>query len=130
MLFVRIASRPLSDLRRGYSYAMGQFGEPEAAHVGLSGYRSDDLDAAIEALDERMGVVGPYTRGRAWMCVYEGDEVGVGPDGEELCRPTRLVAAIDTRCASSCDEMVALAREAIGRKSGRTVWVAKRSETC
>ena len=114
-LFVRTCSRPRRDLARGFSYSMGAWGDDEQAHEGLSGYSLDrGVEDAVEALAERMGVSGrfgakrtvaferrPHRRIAAdclmFVAVYEGTEVGTGPDGEELFRPARLVATFKTR---------------------------------
>ena len=123
-LFVRTCSRPRRDLARGYSYAMGCFGDEEQAHNGLSGYSLDrGVEDAVEALAERMGIAGrfesrmtvafgrrPHRRvaGDALMyvAVYEGAEVGEGPDGEELFRPARLVASWKTRDVRDVADMM------------------------
>lgn len=114
-IFIRTCSRPRRDLARGFSYSMGCFGDAAEAHAGLSGYSLDrGVEDAVEALSERMGAAGrfgikrtvaferrPHRRiaSDCLMCVavYEGAEVGTGPDGEELFRPARLVAAFKTR---------------------------------
>lgn len=127
MLFVRVASHPLSDLRRGYSYSMGAFGDEDQAHGGLSGYSCiDGLEEALERLDDRMGIVGYPCR--MWVCVYEGGDRGVGPDREDLFAPSRLVCAIDTRAVDSADKMVELVCGAMRRSlvANRTVWIGKK----
>lgn len=108
-LFVRVGSKPEEDLRRGVSYPMGQFGEPDVAHEGLSGYRAtdiDEIDEALARLHDRMGIEGPYAdrTGRLvpmFVSVYEGIEVGTGPDGESLFRPSRLIVAVPLSPRSS-----------------------------
>ena len=115
-LFVRIGSRPQADLERGYSYSMGCFGDESEAHPGLSAYAVDTwtLEGALVELHERMGIVGSYADNATgaecemFVCVFRGTRVGMGPDSEDLCRPDALVFAIDTRSASSVDEMIEL----------------------
>mgnify|MGYP003421315409 CR=1 FL=1 len=114
-LFVRTCSRPRRDLARGYSFAMGCFGDEEQAHDGLSGYSLDrGTEDAVEQLGARMGVAGRFSSKRTvaferrphrrvasdalmFVAVYEGADVSTGPDGEELFRPARLVATWKTR---------------------------------
>lgn len=116
-LFVRTCSRPRRDLARGYSYSMGEFGNEEQAHTGLSGYSLDrGTEDAVEALAERMGVSGRFERRGAhrriaadavtYVAVYEGRDAGTGPDGEELFRPSRLVAAWKTREIAGVEEVL------------------------
>ena len=124
-LFVRTCSRPRRDLDRGFSYSMGEFGNPDEAHAGLSGYSLDSgTEDAVEALAERMGVSGRFVSrqtvalGRKthrrvaadvvmYVAVFEGSDVGTGPDGEELFRPARLVAAWKTRDVADAADLVA-----------------------
>lgn len=123
MMFLRTCSRPRRDLARGYSYEMGCFGDAEHAHAGLSGYSLDRGDA-IEALAERMGVSGRFSVKRTvafdrrphrrvandavmFVSVFEGSEVGTGPDGEELFRPSRIVATFRTTEIKDAADLVA-----------------------
>ena len=87
-LFFRVALRPKSDLRRGYSYSMGNFGDESQAHEGLSSYAVQDfsVNGAVEKLNERMGLIGD-----GYFVVLEGTYVGAGPDMEALCRPRAIV---------------------------------------
>lgn len=96
-LFIRVGSHPESDLARGYSYSMGAFGEEEEAHAGLSGYslRRYDVIDAVAQLDKRMGISGDFG-GPMFVTVYEGRDVGMGPDGEDLFRPSRIIASFRT----------------------------------
>lgn len=106
-LFIRVNRRPRRDLARGYSYSMSAFGDEGQAHAGLSGYGlAYGVEHAVEQLDERMGVSGARSRtdkrGRVrpvvvYVTLFEGGEVGTGPDGEELFRPSRVVASWRTR---------------------------------
>jgi hypothetical protein len=103
---------------------MGAWGDDEQAHAGLSGYSLDrGVEDAIEALDSRMGVSGRFGVKRTvaferrphrriasdavmYVAVYAGAEVGTGPDGEELFRPSRLVAAWKTRDLRGAQDVV------------------------
>lgn len=123
-LFVRIGSRPAKDLARGYSYAMGCFGDESQAERGLSSCSLDrgPLADVVATLHERMGVIGAYVDHEtgaecaAFLCVFEGADVGTGADGEDLCRPSRLVCKVDTRKASTVEQMVEIVRAACARK--------------
>lgn len=98
-LFVRIGSRPISDLRRGYSYTAGAFGDRGQAHAGLSGYSVTDRGyrGALDELDQVMGVGGASAGGGPrHVTLFAGRTVGTGPDGEELFRPTRIIATLRT----------------------------------
>src|SRR5690606_39060131 len=81
----------------GYSYSMGAFGDESEAHAGLSGYsfRSYGVIDAVAQLDKRMGVVG-LCADDVFVTVYEGRDVGMGPDGEDLFRPSRIIASFRT----------------------------------
>ena len=87
-LFFRVALRPRTDLKRGYSYSMGSFGDESQAHAGLSSYSVQDFGVvgALEKLDERMGLTGD-----GYFVVLEGIHVGTGPDMEDLCRARSIV---------------------------------------
>lgn len=115
-LFVRIGQKPEDDLRRGFSYAMGAFGDSDQAHVGLSGYEAvsgdeADLRTALQRLSKRMGLSGYYSdpSGRRYpmfVTVYEGLYVGTGPDSEDLFAPKRLVVAVPTHAESDDEAMI------------------------
>jgi hypothetical protein len=115
MKFVRICSRPRRDLARGFSYSMGCFGDASEAHAGLSGYEVHDAAEAVELLDERMSVAGARCASRRlggrdpvmYLAVFEGARVGTGPDGEDLFRPSRLVATRKTREIPSAADALA-----------------------
>lgn len=96
-LFIRVNTHPESDLARGYSYSMGCFGDESEAHEGLSGYsfRSYGVIDVVARLDERMGISGDFG-GPMFVTVYEGRDVGMGPDGEDLFRPSRIIASFRT----------------------------------
>lgn len=125
-LYVRVCSRPMRDLARGYSYRMGCFGDEDQAEAGLSGYEIGDrvdaecIEIAVEELHERMGVVGPLApsarlRGRdrvSYLAIFEGVDRGGGPDGEALFHPTKLVNKIATRDIRSMEHAVELVAEA------------------
>jgi len=112
-LFIRAATNPAADLVRGYSYSMGEFGNEDEAHAGLSSYSLDELtlDGALEQLHDRMQIVGAWTDNAtgeavdAFVCVLRGRSVGVGPEGEALCAPAELVCAVNTREVASVEEM-------------------------
>ena len=102
MKFIRINSRPRRDLARGFSYSMGEFGNPDEAHAGLSGYSLESgTEDACEQLEARMGFGARGNRAsrharlrRSAVCfvtLWEGTCVGTGPDGEDLFRPTAIV---------------------------------------
>jgi len=111
-IYVRIGSKPESDLHRGYSYPMGQFDEADAAHVGLSGYGGDgDLEDALLDLDRRMGISGWYEdrdrkRVPMFVAVYLGQYRDRGPDGESLFSPTALVVAVPTHSEQDAESMI------------------------
>lgn len=98
-LFIRVGRFPERDLSRGYSYSMGEFGNEDQAHAGLSGYSLESgLVEAVSALDRRMGVSGRFTtpQGRAvpmFVTLFAGKLVGMGPDGEDLFRPSSIVGS-------------------------------------
>lgn len=95
--FIRVNSHPVEDLARGYSYSMGEFGNEEQAHAGLSGYSLDGgVECAVEELDARMGVSGAFPC-QMFVSVFEGYDRGTGPDGEDLFAPTAILASFDTR---------------------------------
>ncbi len=124
-MFIRTCSRPRRDLDRGFSYAMGEFGNPDEAHAGLSGYSLDrGIEDAVDALAARMGVSGAFSSKRTvafdrrphrrvaaatamFVAVFEGSEVGTGPDGEELFRPSRLVATFRTTSIKDSADLAA-----------------------
>jgi hypothetical protein len=96
-MFIRTNSAPESDLARGYSYSMGEFGNEDEAHAGLSGYSLDSgVEDAIERLDARMGVSGRFGSATMFVTVFEGSPCGPGPDGEDLFAPSAIVASFDT----------------------------------
>jgi hypothetical protein len=116
-MFLRTCSRPRRDLDRGFSYEMGCFGDAERAHEGLSGYSLDrGTEDAVEALASRMGVAGRFERRGAhrrvagdavmFVAVFEGRDVGTGPDQEELFRPSRIVATFKTRELAGAADLV------------------------
>ena len=94
---------------------MGEFGNEEQAHAGLSGYSLDrGTEDATTDIADRMGVSGKFqcretvaferkahrrvaSDAVMYVAVYEGTDVGRGPDGEELFRPSRIVASWKTR---------------------------------
>lgn len=112
-LFARIATRPKTDLNRGYSRPMGETSGP--AHAGLSGYGLDErggLREALKSLDNRMGIFGEYRTQQdrtvpMRVAIYSGVEVGKGPDSEELFRPNKLLTSRRTDAAQSFDEQYA-----------------------
>lgn len=114
-LFVRVNTRPRRDLARGFSYSMGCFGDSTEAHEGLSGYGISHrgVVGAVSDLDERMSVAGRRSaRGRVqdpvcYVTVYRGTCVGNGPDGEELFRPSEIVASFKCRELTSAEDLVA-----------------------
>lgn len=87
-LFFRVALKPKSDLKRGYSYTMGNFGDESEAHEGLSSYAVQDFGVvgALEKLNDRMGLTG-----EGYFVVLDGVYVGVGPDMDALCKPKSIV---------------------------------------
>lgn len=87
--FVRVGSKPQSDLRRGYSYPMGSFGDESQAHAGLSGYEVDDALSAATKLQDRMGIWG--STDDYFVTLFAGAHRGVGPDGEDLFKPIAIV---------------------------------------
>lgn len=122
-LFIRTCSRPRRDFARGYSYSMGEFGNEEQAHAGLSGYSLDrGIEDAVAALAERMGISGrfsvkethferrPHRRVKddavMFVTLFEGADVGRGPDGEELFRPSRIVASWKTRELAGVEDLL------------------------
>lgn len=125
MMFLRTNARPLRDLDRGHSFAMGCFGDASEAHAGLSGYSLDSgVECAVDALAERMGVSGKFGCKRTtaferrphrrvagdavmFVTVYEGSDVGTGPDGEDLFRPSRIVASWKTRDIKDAADLLA-----------------------
>lgn len=97
MMFLRTNSQPAADLDRGYSYSMGEFGNEDEAHAGLSGYSLDSgVEDAIERLDARMGVSGRFGTVAMFVTVFEGSIRGTGPDGEDLFAPSVIVASFET----------------------------------
>lgn len=115
--FIRVNARPRRDLDRGFSYSMGCFGDESEAHAGLSGYSLDlGVGQAVSDLHERMGVSGCFTSQRGhrrvrgdrvmYVTIFEGRDVGTGPDGEELFRPTRIVASWKTREIASVADLL------------------------
>lgn len=131
-LFVRLATRPALDLKRGFSYTMGAFGDPSQAHEGLSSYRipafirgndiagikdvfdRESIEQALESLSDYFGGFPDGMR----LVLVEGGDRGVGPDGENLVFPTKNVASWRTS-ALPADMVGAIARAA--RKAGYDV---------
>lgn len=110
--FLRIGSHPAADLARGYSYSMGCFGEESEAHAGLSGYSLDrGVEQAVADLADRMGISGLFrSQGgevvRMFVTLFEGRDVGTGPDQEELFAPRAIVASWDTRELAGVEDLV------------------------
>lgn len=103
-LFFRAALRPKTDLKRGYSYSMGNFGDESEAHADSSSYAVQDLGVVgtLEKLDERMGL-----RGEGYFVVLDGVYVGAGPDMEALCRPRSIVFQKKLSKIRSLDSLLA-----------------------
>jgi hypothetical protein len=110
-LFFRVALKPKTDLKRGYSYSMGMFGDESEAHAGLSSYavQYSGVEGALESLNNRMGLVG-----EGYFVVLDGVHVGTGPDMEDLCRPQSIVFQKKLSKIRSFDSLLAdLARVGI-----------------
>lgn len=107
-MFLRTNSQPAADLDRGYSYSMGEFGNEDEAHAGLSGYSLDSgVEDAIDRLDARMGVSGRFGKATMFVTVFAGSRVGTGPDGEDLFVPASIVASFETTSIKDAADLVA-----------------------
>ena len=115
-LFVRLATNPAADLKRGYSYTSGAFEDEDQAHAGLSCYSLDELtlDDAIRTLDNRLGVVGAARDGSArYVVVLDGRRVGEGPEGEPLVRPRANIAKVACKSVKTVEAMIAAVEKKI-----------------
>ncbi len=107
-MFLRTNSAPESDLVRGYSYSMGEFGNEDEAHAGLSGYSLDSgAEDAIERLDARMGISGRFGTVTMFVTVFAGSDRGTGPDGEDLFAPAAIVASFETTSIKDAADLAA-----------------------
>ena len=107
-MFLRTNSAPESDLARGYSYSMGEFGNEDEAHAGLSGYSLDSgAEDAIERLDARMGISGRFGTVTMFVTVFAGSDRGTGPDGEDLFAPAAIVASFETTSIKDAADLAA-----------------------
>jgi len=112
-IYARIGSHPLSDLKRGYSYPMGEFGNEEQAHEGLSGYSITNMGItdALKRLDKRMGIWGKFIdktnkEAKMFVTIFIGSDRGRGVDGEDLFKPHKILINLLTSKFSSRDSVI------------------------
>jgi len=84
---------------------MGEFGEGKG-HAGLSSYKIGTvLWKDIKKLDKKMGAYGDSP---LYVTIFEGEDVGMGPESEDLVRPSKIISSRPFRQACSLREMIGL----------------------